>query len=244
MQKRSARELYHIDSQLVIGKGDHGIVYRARSRQTNIERAVRMMPRKSMPNNEFENEMQLLYSLDHPYIINIYEVFHDERYFYVVMDVCEGGKLIDQIRRLGQLSEPMVAHWFGQILSAVSYMHGRDICHRDLNLENLLIRDKVRNHEDLKQSTVKVIDFDFACYFTPGNRQPMCQKVGYVHYCAPQVLNGSYSHACDLWSCGVIAHVMLCGSPPFTRTFDQDVKVDILKGLCNGLDSKIVGACK
>ena len=83
----------------------------------------------------------------------------------------------------------------------------RNIMHRDLKPENLLL-DKINEH-----TRVTIIDFGMACEFTPG--QKLSKKYGSPYYIAPEVLRCSYDSKCDLWSCGVILYILLCGYPPF-----------------------------
>ena len=63
------------------------------------------------------------------------------------------------------------------------------------------------------QTRVTIIDFGTAGEYTPGEK--MVQKYGTPYYIAPEVLKKSYDQKCDLWSCGVILYILLCGYPPF-----------------------------
>lgn len=94
-----------------------------------------------------------------------------------------------------------------QVLSAINYCHSQNIVHRDLKPENLLL-DRTGD-----QTRVTIIDFGTAGSFVPGEK--MTQKYGTPYYIAPEVLRKSYDQKCDLWSCGVILYILLCGYPPF-----------------------------
>lgn len=110
-----------------------------------------------------------------------------------------------------------------QVTSGIFYMHKNCVCHRDLKLENFLVRDKA---SDLDSLNIKIIDFGLARGFTPG--VPLQTKAGTPFYVAPQVLTGrGYDHSCDIWSVGVCTYVLLCGYPPFVGRSEQDT----LKGL-------------
>ena len=108
------------------------------------------------------------------------------------------------------------------MLSAINYCHTRNIVHRDLKPENLLL-DRTG-----EQTRVTIIDFGTAGSFTPGVK--MTQKYGTPYYIAPEVLKRSYDHKCDLWSCGVILYILLCGYPPFNGQTDKKIIEAVLLG--------------
>ena len=83
--------------------------------------------------------------------------------------------------------------------------------HRDLKPENILV--------DKEDDTLKIGDFGTATPFNPTSK--FTETVGTPYYIAPEVLHGSYSYKCDVWSCGIILYVLLCGAPPFNGRTDQ-----------------------
>merc|ERR1712125_5527 len=96
-------------------------------------------------------------------------------------------------------------------------MHENHVCHRDLKPENFIFSTK----EPIEKSILKIIDFGLSCKYEPG--QVLTTKAGTPYYVAPQVLAGKYDHLSDLWSCGVIMYVLLCGYPPFFGETDAEV---------------------
>lgn len=106
-----------------------------------------------------------------------------------------------------------------QVLSCVNYLHSKDIAHRDLKLENILL--EVPKNFD----SVKVIDFGTAHEITGGF---MTEIVGTPYYIAPEVFSKKYTKACDLWSVGVIAYTLLSNYPPFNAATDLEV-IDFVK---------------
>ena len=109
------------------------------------------------------------------------------------------------------------------MLSAINYCHSRNIVHRDLKPENLLL-DRTGD-----QTRVTIIDFGTAGSYTPGVK--MNQKFGTPYYIAPEVLKKSYDLKCDLWSCGVILYILLCGYPPFNGQTDKKIIEAVLQGV-------------
>merc|ERR1719330_2253249 len=100
--------------------------------------------------------------MDHPNIVRLYETFEDAKLVYLMMEVCSGGELFDQIVDQGHFSEQDAAAVIQQVLKAVYYMHTQKISHRDLKPENFLLRDKgVR----IRDNVLKVIDFGIAHRF-------------------------------------------------------------------------------
>lgn len=96
-------------------------------------------------------------------------------------------------------------------------MHQNRICHRDLKPENFLFTTQ----EALEKCQLKLIDFGLSRRFEAG--EDFTTQAGTPYYVAPQVLQGKYNEASDVWSCGVIMFVLLCGYPPFYGDTDTEV---------------------
>jgi len=154
-------------------------------------------------------EINVLKKLDHPNIIKLFEFFQDAKRFFLVTELCNGGELFDKIQSEQFFSEVDSANIMKQVLSAVHYSHNKNIMHRDLKPENLLM-DSSGSVDDMR---VTIIDWGTATEFVPG--QKLYQKYGTPYYIAPEVLRRNYDSKCDLWSCGVILFILLCGYPPF-----------------------------
>ena len=90
------------------------------------------------------------------------------------------------------------------------------IVHRDLKPENLLLEES----KPIKDGNrVKVIDFGTSVEYKPNEK--LNARLGTAYYIAPEVLRGDYDEKCDVWSCGVILYIFLCGFPPFNGDTDQ-----------------------
>merc|ERR1711920_860707 len=133
------------------------------------------------------------------------------------MELCIGGELFDRIIEAGHFTEVQAAILMQQIIRAIFYMHENHVCHRDLKPENFLFMSK----ESIEKNLLKIIDFGLSCKYETN--QVLTTKAGTPYYVAPQVLAGKYDQLSDLWSCGVIMYVMLCGYPPFFGETDAEV---------------------
>ena len=172
-----------------------------------------------------EKEINILKSLDHPNIIKIYEFFKTEKYIYIINELCTGGELFDKIVDVKYFSEEVACNIMRQLLSAVAYCHEKGIIHRDLKPENILIESSEEKNKDFFH--IKVIDFG-TCEILKKSK--LTEQIGTSFYIAPEVLKNGYNEKCDLWSCGVILYILLCGSPPFYGKNEKEIFSKILYG--------------
>jgi calcium-dependent protein kinase len=145
----------------LLGQGAFGEVRKCLNRDTKVTRAVKLIKKESMSSEEeqsFKHEINILKKLDHPNILKLYEVFEDEKRYYLVTELCKGGELFDEIVTKVQFSEKEAATIIQQILQAVAYCHNLGIVHRDLKPENVLIDKELNN-------SLKVIDFGTSVQF-------------------------------------------------------------------------------
>ena len=101
-----------------------------------------------------------------------------------------------------------------QLLLAVNYIHSQSIVHSDLKPENILLDTK-------KDNIIKIIDWGAARFFDKTKK--MNKINGTPYYIAPEVLAEQYDEKCDIWSCGVIMYILLCGYPPFNGETDDQI---------------------
>jgi calcium-dependent protein kinase len=198
-----------------LGSGSFGTVRKAVHKLTGQPRAIKILKKADQDENKFFLEVEILAKLSHPNIMQIFEFYDDSKNFYIVSEICSGGELFDKISEQGVFTEKETSVIIKQILSAVFYSHKNNIVHRDLKPENILLDDKSEN------PILKIIDFGGARYFSKNKK--MSQISGTPYYIAPEVLNESYDEKCDIWSCGVILYILLCGYPPFNGESDLDI---------------------
>jgi calcium-dependent protein kinase len=134
--------------------------------------------------------------------------------------VCAGGELFDRIAEIGHFSERAAADLMRTIVSVVNHCHTMNVVHRDLKPENFLLSEKGA------KGVLKATDFGLSRFFVEG--RPLNEIVGSPFYVAPEVLQKKYSKEADIWSCGVILYILLCGWPPFHGDSTQQIFRNIM----------------
>ena len=214
-----------------IGKGTFSKVYTVQNKSNfKVYCCKEILKSKITDLAKFKNEINILSKVEHPNIARFYEIFEDERHFSFIIEYCSGGELFQKImQKLTQgetFSEKEAVPIFKQLMTAISCAHSQGICHRDLKPENILFLNKNPN------SPIKIIDFGLSKIFgeirplMKGNKiekNIMNARVGTTYYISPEVLQGNYDNKCDIWSCGVILYIMLCGYPPFDGETEHDI---------------------
>lgn len=207
---------YEID-KAKIGEGGFAVVFKGKTKSCGTDVAIKAIPRGRLVDHAtFRREVQTMKMMDHPNVIKLFGTYEDVRSVYLVMELCCGGDLFDRLVEVKSFAESPAAIVVHQILSGVYYMHERQVCHRDLKLENFLFATK----EPVERSCLKIIDFGLSAQFQPG--KPMTSRVGSADYVAPEVLQGKYDEKSDVWSCGIVLYTMLCGRPAFYSRSDVE----------------------
>mmetsp|Transcript_71237 Transcript_71237/g.202068 ORF Transcript_71237/g.202068 Transcript_71237/m.202068 type:complete len:523 (+) Transcript_71237:87-1655(+) len=202
-----------------------GDLRRVRHKSTQEVRALTTRAKVHVDRPELiKQEIDIRRELDHPNIAKLHETFEDHRHIYLVTELCEGGELLDRVIEAGRITEAQAATVMQQVLSAVLHMHEKRFCHRDLTMDSF----SFAGPGALETSVLKLVDFGSATRFEPG--QVLSAKVGTSYYVAPEVLARKYDNACDLWSCGVILYVALCGYPPFGGERESETLAQVKSG--------------
>jgi len=214
----------------VIGHGKFGVVYKAESKINPGQLfAIKVIKSNSyLDLRAITEEIKILRALDHPNIVKFYEEIEDGPYFFIVTEYCSGGELFDRIAKKRTFGESEAANIIEKILCALSHCHSKNIAHRDIKPENILYTTA----DDL--ADVKLIDFGLAKQKTDAYTYQTI--VGSPCYLAPEVIEGNYTNSCDMWSLGVVLHLLLSGKMPFDGKTIDDIFRSIKKGLLNFTD--------
>lgn len=232
------RPAYLLHRDLVIGKGSYGQVCIASRGEAEGHHSNKSGKRKKfackcvMLRNDpkyiakLQEEVNVLRELrGHDNVIRLFDVFCVDNELFIITELGRGGDLFHLLTTHPKhgVTEAYAAKTVAEMLSAVSFLHSRHICHRDLKLENWVLE----SGKDV-WSPLKLIDFGLSTHYTPGHR--LSRVVGSSYYVAPEVLKKSYTEACDLWSLGVIVYMLLSGAPPFYGRNDEAIKTSIVQG--------------
>ena len=153
LNKKHPSEVYKQIGE--IGEGSYGTIIKVKHRLTGEIRAMKIIQKKRMAYGIKEDnileEIKILKSLDHPNIIKIYEFFSDNINFYIVMEYLSQGDLFSFISASRFLKEKVICSIIKQIMSAVAYLHSKNIIHGDIKLENILI-DTIHRKDGIKST--------------------------------------------------------------------------------------------
>ncbi|KAE9447200.1 hypothetical protein C3L33_20896, partial [Rhododendron williamsianum] len=213
-----------------VGRGHFGYTCSAVAKKGELKGqqvAVKVIPKAKMTTaiaiEDVRREVKILRALaGHKNLVQFYDAFEDHDNVYIAMELCEGGELLDRIlSRGGKYSEDEAKAVMVQILNFVAFCHLQGVVHRDLKPENFLFTSKDEH------SQLKAIDFGLSDFVRPDER--LNDIVGSAYYVAPEVLHRSYSTEADVWSIGVIAYILLCGSRPFWARTESGIFRAVLK---------------
>ncbi|XP_028760474.1 CDPK-related kinase 5 [Neltuma alba] len=213
-----------------VGRGHFGYTCAAKFKKGELKGqqvAVKVIPKVKMTTaiaiEDVRREVKILKALTgHKNLVKFYDAYEDQENVYIVMELCEGGELLDRIlSRGGKYSEDDAKAVMIQILNVVAFCHLQGVVHRDLKPENFLFTSKDEN------SDLKAIDFGLSDFVKPDER--LNDIVGSAYYVAPEVLHRSYTTEADVWSIGVIAYILLCGSRPFWARTESGIFRAVLK---------------
>ena len=240
---QNIEEYYNLKTGVVLGSGAFGKVVMTKKRNTDIFRAIKIIPKKIVTkNSKFTNEINILKMLDHPNVIKLYETYEDDLNYYMIFELCRGGELFDTIIENGYFTEKEAKVIFKSIIKAIHHCHKQGICHRDIKPENFMFGDK----SDFE--SLKMIDFGLSTVFKKTDKKTekenvkierpvrrranrgMKTKAGTSYYVAPEVLMGEYTEKCDIWSAGVILFILLSGYPPFSGANDWEILLAVKRG--------------
>ena len=205
-----------------IGKGGFSQVHRCKHLITGDTYAVKVIDLKPLRMQQKFNpqrlrrEVDIMRKLSHPNIIQFVEVFETEETLQIVMEYAPGSELFDLILAKKRYSEDIARPIFAQIAEALFYLHSKQIIHRDVKPENVLILDA----PDASGKVVaKLLDFGLSKHLH-GTNAGAKTFVGTPCYLAPEVeytskgQGGTYGVSADCWSLGALLHVMMVARFP------------------------------
>jgi Protein kinase domain len=210
MKRRLAGERYELEDRL--GHGGMATVYRARDLKLDREVAIKLLADNFAGDDEvrkrFSREARLAARLDHPNVVQVFDVGEDEERPFIVMEHVPGGTLEDRLNRSRSLDRDEALRLLGQLCEGLGHAHAKKLVHRDIKPQNLLLRES--------DDCLKITDFGIARAAEETSRLTRPGKViGTDRYMAPeQLADGRITPATDVYACGVVADELL----PQTRS--------------------------
>ncbi|XP_071394924.1 PAS domain-containing serine/threonine-protein kinase [Centroberyx affinis] len=199
-----------------VGKGAFGVVWKALRHCDGQEVVVKFIKKARIVNDcwvddpmlgQVSQEIAILTRVQHHNIVKVLEVFENGSYFQMVMEKHgDGLDLFEFIDKQPRLDEPLASYIFRQLVAAVFYLRSKNILHRDIKDENIII-DKCFH--------IRLIDFGSAAMLAPGKL--FYNFCGTLEYCSPEVLQGNPYEGPELemWSLGVLLYTLLFSENPF-----------------------------
>ena len=231
------KEYYPVE---IIGAGTFGLVVNVIQIKTGQKMAVKII-KKNISNLDSEylnKEVNILSMLDNPRIMKIYDLLDNSDYFFIFMELIEGGNLKDLIikryldKNVYLFRDSECSQIMKGLLEALNYLHKKNIIHRDIKPENILFKNK----DDL--SSVILCDFGLA-YQMNEYENSTTGLCGTTIYMAPEVLlKKNYDYLVDSFSAGIVLYILCSGGmhPFYKRGCQQKEYIDKLiseKCLCN-----------
>ena len=232
----------------LLGKGAFGEVYLTQKANSNKLFATKKIERTIADRPKFQkyliNEINILKSLDHPNIVKFDKMLQSTKSYYIVMGYINGGVLTDCLKKYIEkhgkaFPEHIVQHLMRQIIDAFVYIHGKNIIHRDLKLDNIMVNfDNPTDKENLNMmnAKIKIIDFGFSILLNKENLAST--TVGSPINMDPIILekfnklrdkNASYDTKADIWSIGTVCYELFIGKAVFDAETMEDL-VEKVKG--------------
>jgi len=189
--------------------------------------AIKLFNGQSLtPSHDFKTEAAILSECDHPNIVKLFEITKVNSKMSLVLELCDGGNVLERL----PYTESEAGKIVRQVCSAISYMHGKNMVHRDIECTNIIYSTSSEDSE------VKLVDFGSACELEtvpnhPGAFKFLTQKTGSLSIMAPEVIRGKYGPKADIWSIGIVAYTLLNnGVGPFKGETKEVLEPKILRG--------------
>ena len=234
-----------------LGKGTFGEVYLTTKKGSDCLYATKRMEVKFVEDPKFikyfKNEISILRKLSHKNIIKLEDLKKTSNHYYVIMEYCNGGTLTECLDKYKNIyhrpfTEEIVQHIMLQVVSAINYIHDLKIIHRDLKLDNILVKfdnEIDKNQMNLLKAEVKIIDFGFAAY--KDQTGLLKTAIGSPLNMDPLILNKfnsggklnkelGYDEKADIWSLGTLCYQMLIGDSAFNAFNMKELVLKIEEG--------------
>ncbi|XP_076909188.1 calcium-dependent protein kinase 16-like [Bidens hawaiensis] len=224
----------------LLGHGRVGYTYVATDKANGDRVAVKKIDKSKLilpaAVKDVKREVKIMQALSgKEYVVQLYNAYEDSSYVYIVMELCEGGELLDRIlaKKDSRYSEKDAAIVVRQMLIVAAECHLHGLVHRDMKPENFLFKSQ----ED--DSCLKAADFGVSGFIRPAiqhleeyknnTNEDFTNTVGGAYYIAPEVLRRKSGPESDVLSIGVITYILLCGRRPFWDKTEDGIFKEVLR---------------
>lgn len=198
-----------------------GKIKLAKSKGNNKYYALKVLQKAQITKldqvGKVSNEIQILSSIEHPFIQTFFGYNHNKACLYLAYELANGGDLFSYLRRVGHFETDQIQFYAAQVILMIEYLHHNNVIHRDIKPENLLLD---------KNGYLKLTGFDNSkkC---PERTYTIC---GTPEYMAPETILGKgHGKEVDWWAFGILLYEMFTGITPFS----ENDPVLLLQKICN-----------
>lgn len=240
LPKYASLEKYTLIEKM--GDGAHSEVYKAICNESKEYVAIKVIRKYQLNYTQKVNvfkEIRIMQDIDHPNIVRFLGFLENNDYYFLILELVEGGEIFHQIVRLTYFSEDLSRHIITQVANAIRHLHEeKGVVHRDIKPENILFKpipfipSKYPKSKDANKDEgefiqeigsgsigqVKIADFGLSKVIWDRQTKTPCGTIGYT---APEIIKDQkYSKCVDMWALGCVLYTFLCGFPPF---YDENV---------------------
>ena len=222
------------DNIAPLGQGNYGIVVKMKSKLDNLYYAVKRIYKEDLNKKNFTRETEILKKLNHENIINFYGYFEEIDSYFLVFEYAQNGSLNDYIQKyksqfnsnqeIPPFKEDFVIKIFKDILNGLKYLHNKNILHRDIKPDNILLDENM---------TAKITDFGIsAIYLNKNNNINFNERntlvmhntiIGHKDFIPPELINGDkYDFKIDIFSLGLTIFNLMSFNLPYNSTLNEE----------------------
>eukprot|EP00123_Amoebidium_parasiticum_P021143 comp6228_c0_seq1/m.2052 comp6228_c0_seq1/g.2052 ORF comp6228_c0_seq1/g.2052 comp6228_c0_seq1/m.2052 type:complete len:384 (-) comp6228_c0_seq1:85-1236(-) len=216
----TSQDLANYELYSVSGRGRWATVIRAKHKFTGLRVAVKCVQKhhNGVIRRFMMREKEAIKRVkDHPGVAELYEVFEDEKYVFLVQEYIEGGSLREKLAADGRMSEEQLRPIIYQLAQVLIHCHARGVVHRDLSISNIMFDG---------HGTLKLVDFGLAAIVQDASTALLNETCGSNFYTPPEVYQASYGGKyvgppVDAWAVGAVLHMALTNQLPFNGSMSQ-----------------------